>query len=422
MTIRTSTKRSIIAALGLIGVLALLSAWTLGILGPQAALAVQAGWPQIILVPLIDGLERPVYVTHAGDGSERLFVVEQAGRIRVYQDGSLLPIPFLDITGRVRSPGSGGGNEEGLLNVAFPPDYANKKYFYVYYTNRDGDNQVSRFRLQSGQIGIADPTSEELILLLEHPGQSNHNGGQLAFGPDGYLYIGVGDGGGGGDPSGNGQNLGTLLGKILRIDVEAARAQSTYLSCGDVIDSSASGRPYQVPPDNPFTSTSDARPEIWAFGLRNPWRFSFDRLTHDLYIGDVGQNAIEEIDFQPAAGRGGENYGWNILEGTRCYKPSTGCVPPPGYVPPVAEYTHEAGCSVTGGVVYRGAAFPDLQGIYFYADFCSGRIWGLRNDNGWQSQELLPSDRGISSFGEDEAGNVYLVDMYSGEVLRLEPQ
>jgi glucose/arabinose dehydrogenase len=194
-----------------------------------------------------------------------------------------------------------------------------------------------------------------------------------------------------------------------------------YLVCGETIGSTASSEPYQIPPDNPFVSTPGARPEIWALGLRNPWRFSFDRLTHDLYIGDVGQNAVEEIDFQPAASQGGENYGWNILEGTRCYEPSSGCVPPDGYVPPVAEYTHQEGCSVSGGVVYRGGE-PELQGIYFYADFCSGRIWGLRNDGGWQSQQLLASDRGISSFGEDEAGNVYLADMYAGEILRLQRQ
>jgi glucose/arabinose dehydrogenase len=410
----------VVISLGLIALLALLSVRSLGILEPPPARAVQVTWPQVELIRLVGGLDRPVYVTHAGDGSERLFIVEQSGRIRIYQNGSLLPAPLLDISGRVHSPDSGGGNEEGLLNVAFPPGYASKNYFYVYYTNKEGNNQVSRFHLQPGQSGVADADSEELILLLEHPRHSNHNGGQLAFGPDGYLYVGVGDGGGGGDPNGNGQNLGTLLGKILRIDVEAPSLRhSTFLACGET--AGLSGEPYQVPADNPFVNTSGARPEIWAFGLRNPWRFSFDRLTHDLYIGDVGQNAIEEIDFQPAASKGGENYGWNILEGTRCYEPSSGCVSPEGSVAPVAEYAHQEGCSVTGGVVYRGE-LSELQGIYFYADFCSGRIWGLRNDGGWQSQELLASDRGISSFGEDEDGNMYVVDMYSGDILRLESQ
>lgn len=427
MKLRVPAKLSLIVDLGLLAVLGLLTAWNLGILKPKMVLALENGWPQITLVPVIGGLERPVYITHAGDGSGRLFIIEQAGRIRIFQDGSLLPTPFLDITSRVRSPSSSGGNEEGLLGLAFPPGYTDKEYFYVYYTNQDGNNQVSRFHLQSGQTGTADPASEELILLLNHPSRSNHNGGQIVFGPDGYLYIGVGDGGGAGDPNGNAQNLGSLLGKILRIDVEAAaRAPSIGLPCGEGMSApstaSASGEPYQIPPDNPFASTAGAQPEIWAFGLRNPWRFSFDRVTYDLYIGDVGQNLIEEIDFQPAASKGGENYGWNTLEGTQCYQPSSGCVPPAGHVAPVAEYAHEAGCSVTGGLMYRGAAFPELHGIYFYADFCSGRIWGLRNDGGWQSQELLPSDRGISSFGDDEAGNIYLADMYSGEVLRLEPQ
>ncbi len=412
-------KRSIIVNLSLLVALALLAAWSLGTSGSEPVLA-QDDWPQITLAPVAGGLERPVYVTHAGDGSERLFALEQAGRIRVLQDGELLATPLLDISGRVRSPGSSGGNEEGLLGLAFPPDYANKRYFYVYYTNRDGNNQVSRFCLWPRRSDAADPTREKVILQLQHPRNSNHNGGQLAFGSDGYLYIGVGDGGGGGDPLVNAQNLGSPLGKILRIDVEsAARPRPDRSPCSE---SPRSARTYLVPSDNPFVDTAGARPEVWAYGLRNPWRFSFDAVTSDLTIGDVGQNAIEEIDFQPAASQGGENYGWNVLEGTECYKPASGCVPPDNYVPPVAEYSHDEGCSVTGGVVYRGEAYPELQGIYFYGDFCSGRIWGLRHEGGWKSQELLASDRGISSFGVDEAGNVYLVDMFGGEVLRLESQ
>jgi len=410
-------------SLAMIVILALGLVWQADVLTPpQPALAIEGNWPQIALTLLTDGLERPVHIAHAGDGSGHIFIVEQAGYIRVFQDGTLSSTPFLNITDRVRSPSSGGGNEEGLLSVAFPPDYAIQRYFYVYYTNRDGNNQVSRFYLQAGQSDAADSNREDRILLLEHPQQSNHNGGQLAFGPDGYLYIGTGDGGGGGDPFGNGQNPASLLGKILRIDVESAyasRQPKAYPFCFEDITADAPSQPYQIPPDNPFVDVSGARPEIWALGLRNPWRFSFDRLTNDLYIGDVGQNAIEEIDFQPAISTGGENYGWNILEGNRCYEPTSNCTQPSNYVPPVAEYSHSQGCSVTGGVVYRGDAYPGLQGIYFYADFCSGRIWGLRNNGGWQSQELLASGHSISTFGEGEAGNIYLADMVSGEIFEL---
>lgn len=379
-----------------------------------------AGFPQVQFQLLAGGFDHPVYLTHANDGSGRLFVVEQAGQIRIlYADGSLTPTPFLDISSRVRSPANGGGNEEGLLGLAFPPGYAQKGYFYVYYTNLDSHNLVARFHL-AGEANVADPDSEEQIILIEHPGARNHNGGQIAFGADGYLYIGTGDGGGGGDPNGNGQNPATLLGKILRLDVEYAAATAdyaTYLPCLQKSTSQGQDAAYRIPPDNPFVGQAGYREEIWALGLRNPWRFSFDRQTHDLYVGDVGQNAWEEINFQPASSQGGENYGWNVLEGSHCYNAAT--CDTSGKVPPVAEFDHSQGCSVTGGYVYRGAAYPAMLGFYIYADYCSGYVWGLQNDGEWQAMKLLESGRTVSSFGESESGELYLTDLASGEVYQV---
>jgi glucose/arabinose dehydrogenase len=376
----------------------------------------------IALQPVASGFERPIHITHAGDGSGRLFVVEQAGIIHILAaDGTRLAAPFLDISDRVRSPASGGGNEEGLLSVAFPPDYAASGLFYVYYTTADGNNRVARFGV-TADANVADASREELILLLEHPGPSNHNGGQLAFGADGYLYIGTGDGGGGGDPRGNGQNRATLLGKLLRIDVSQPTASpgdhQTYLPCIAKEESTpTSSAPYRIPPDNPFVNDPNARPEIWAYGLRNPWRFTFDRQTADLWIADVGQGQYEEIDWQPASSSGGENYGWNVMEGSHCYNAAT--CEQNGLVLPVAEYDHGQGCSVTGGFTYRGSDYPAFQGIYFYADFCSGKIWGLQNNAGWQSDELLSSGMNISSFGEAENGELYLADMTGGGIYQM---
>jgi glucose/arabinose dehydrogenase len=388
-----------------------------------------AVWPNISMVPLMENLESPVHITHAGDNSQRLFVVEQPGRIRIY-DGSLHQTPFLDITGRVLSPSSGGKNEEGLLSAAFPPGYGSgKDYFYVYYTNRDGNNQLSRFYL-SQDADQADADSEELILLLLHPGFANHNGGQLSFGPEGYLYIGTGDGGGGGDPQGNSQNTDSLLGKILRIDVEphVFTPQPGVLLYHLPLtfhnsEQTPGSQPYRIPPDNPFVDRPGYREEIWALGLRNPWRFSFDRETGDWYIGDVGQNAQEEVDYQPASSPGGENYGWPILEGEECYQAAT--CDETGLTRPVAVYHHDhAGahqnCSVTGGYVYRGAAFAAMQGIYFYADYCSGIIWGLQHEGGaWIYQELLDTGAFISSFGESESGELFLTDHATGTVYQV---
>lgn len=325
-------------------------------------------------------------------------MVEQAGRIRILENGAVLPSPFLDIASRLACCG-----EQGLLSVAFPPGFVPKGYFYVNYTRAsDGATVVARYRVLPGNANVADPASEEIVLTVSQP-FANHNGGQLAFGPDNNLYIGMGDGGGGGDPQGNGQNPGTLLGKLLRIDVESG------------------ANPYGVPADNPFLHSAGYLPEIWALGLRNPWRFSFDRLTGDLYIGDVGQGAVEEVDVQPAGSPGGRNYGWNIMEGAGCYNSAT--CNTAGLTLPVATYDHSQGCSVTGGVVYRGTALPALQGIYFYGDYCSGRIWGLRKEGaGWDTSELpVPGNpsMNITTFGEDEAGNVYVANYANGELLKI---
>jgi glucose/arabinose dehydrogenase len=330
-------------------------------------------------------------VTHAGDNRDRLFVVEQAGQIRLIENGTLLQTPFLNISNRVSSNG-----ERGLLGMAFPPDYASKGYFYVNYTNLQGNTVIARYRLGSNS-NQADPNSEQIILTIDQP-FANHNGGQLAFGPDGYLYIGTGDGGGGGDPQNNAQNPASLLGKILRIDVESGVVT------------------YAIPNNNPFRSPTDGiRDEIWASGLRNPWRFSFDRLTGDLYIADVGQANFEEINFQVTNSPGGENYGWRRFEGDLPY---TGSSSRTGLTFPVAGYDHTQGASITGGFVYRGPQ-TDSQGVYLYGDFVNGKIWGLqREGNTWNSRLLLDTDLTISTFGEDDAGNLYVAD-YRGSVYRL---
>jgi glucose/arabinose dehydrogenase len=335
--------------------------------------------------PVAGGLQKPLGVVSPRDGSGRLFVLEQAGKVQIVQDGQILPVPYLDIIDRVGSR----GNEQGLLGLDFHPRYAENGFFYVNYTDRNGDTVIARFQVSPDDPECADPGSEKRLMNITQP-FPNHNGGEVTFGPDGYLYLGLGDGGSAGDPQGNGQSLETRLGKILRIDVD-------------------NGDPYAIPPDNPFAA-GGGREEIWAYGLRNPWRFSFDKLKGDLYIGDVGQNQIEEIDYLPAGAAGGANFGWNYFEGTSAYQGA----PPLGlqFVPPVAEYSHAMGCSVTGGVVYRGSRLPAWQGIYLYGDYCSGTVWGLaRNALGiWQSQALFSQVGLITSFGQDEQGEVYLVD------------
>jgi uncharacterized protein (TIGR03437 family) len=355
---------------------------------------------QIRLVEFVRGLASPVDIQHAGDASNRLFVVEQRGRIRIVKNGALVPAPFLDIVSRIRCANSGCG-EQGLLGLAFPPGFATKKYFYVNYTDLLGDTVIARYRVTENP-DLADPASGTVILTIDQP-YDNHNGGGLAFGPDGYLYIGMGDGGSGGDPQNHAQNPNSLLGKMLRIDVE-----------------NTGGAPYRIPADNPFAQSAGYRGEIWALGLRNPWRYSFDRQTGDLYIGDVGQSSWEEVSFQPASSRGGENYGWRRMEGAHCFNPASGC-PQEGLTLPVVEYSQSAGdCSVTGGYVYRGARFPNLQGTYIYGDYCSGRIWGLtRDQSGWRNSLLLDSTINITAFGQDEAGNLFVTDHGGGRVFLI---
>jgi glucose/arabinose dehydrogenase len=341
--------------------------------------------------PVASGLNQPIGMAVPGDGSGRLFVIQKQGQIVILQNNQVLAPVFLDISDRVGS----GGSEQGLLGLAFDPKYSQNGRFYVDYTDLNGNTVISRFTLTKN-ANQADPGSEKILLQQQQP-FPNHNGGQLAVGPDGYLYIGLGDGGSAGDPRGNGQSLNTFLGKVLRIDV-------------------SQGDSYKVPSDNPFKGANQ-RPEIWAYGLRNPWRFSFDMQTHDLYIGDVGQDAWEEIDFIPAGTPGGTNFGWSYREGLNPYKGN----PPAGLnlTDPVFNYSHSLGCSVTGGFVYRGSALPEWQGIYLFGDYCSGRVWGMLRSGGiWHTQELFDTHFGISSFGQDEHGEVYLVDI-NGNVLRL---
>lgn len=355
-----------------------------------ASLAAAAG---IVLAEPVASVEKPTHITHAGDRSNRLFIAEQQGRIIIVKQGIRLKTPFLDIRSRVGCCG-----ERGLLSIAFPPGYGKKQYFYAHYTDRSGDTVVSRFRT-SPDPDTADPSSEEIVLQAKQP-FSNHNGGQLAFGPDGYLYIGLGDGGAANDPFDNGQKMTTFLGKVLRIDVENGK------------------RPYAVPPSNPFVGKKNALPEIWSLGLRNPWRFSFDRLTGELFIADVGQNKYEEVNVQPAESAGGENYGWNIMEGTHCFGSRT--CDRTGLVLPAVEYGHDQGCSVTGGMVYRGIAIPSLVGTYLYGDFCSGRIWGMRRSGSSRiSTLLMDSELSISTFGDDEQGELYVADHSSDGIYRI---
>lgn len=342
--------------------------------------------------------ERPVHVTSAPDGSGRLFVVEQAGRIWAVRDGARSEAPFLDIAGLVGSR----GNEQGLLSVAFHPRYGENGQLFVNYTDLGGDTVVARYRA-AGDPERADAASAEVLLRIAQPAP-NHNGGLLKFGPDGYLYIGTGDGGAAGDPWGSGQNLESLLGKILRIDVDGAP-------------------PYTIPPGNPFVGRAGARAEIWAWGLRNPWRFAFDRITGDLYIADVGQNEQEEVHFQAADSPGGANYGWNVMEGDACFRANS--CDQSGLELPIAVYSHSGaagGCSITGGYVYRGNAYPQIAGVYLYADYCSGNMWALRrggDQDRWEAKLVSTIDIAVSSFGEDAAGELYLTDRDGGGLYRL---
>ncbi|MBH28419.1 MAG: glucose dehydrogenase [Chloroflexi bacterium] len=342
---------------------------------------------------IVDGFQKPIYVTHAGDGTGRLFVVEQSGVIWIVMDGQVFNEPFLDLSNKITRRSS----EQGLLGLAFDPNYSNNGQFFVHYSDNNGDTVVMKLFV-SGNANRANHQSGIKVLTQSQP-YRNHNGGQIAFGPDGNLYVGLGDGGLAGDPHNNGQNLQTWLGSILRVSIESPVG-------------------YTVPSDNPFVDNQDARSEIWVYGLRNPWRFSFDRITGDLYIADVGQNNWEEINFQSADSLGGENYGWSNMEGNHCYR--LGC--DSGlFSAPIVDYHHSNGeCSVTGGYVYRGEALLHMSGSYVYGDFCSGTIWTISRitPDDWDEALIIESDLQISSFGEDEDGELYVVD-YAGGIYKI---
>jgi glucose/arabinose dehydrogenase len=356
---------------------------------------------EITLVQFATGFSAPVDIVNAGD--ERLFIVERFGKIKIIDGaGTTLTTPFLDVSGQLNT----SPNERGLLGLVFHPDYANNGYFYVNYTKSNGDTRISRFSVDAANPNLADPSSEMMVMEIDQP-EWNHNGGNLMFGPDGYLYIGTGDGGGGGDPGNRAQNPQNLLGKMLRIDID-------------------NGLPYTIPSDNPFIEDENILDEIWAIGLRNPWRYSFDRETGDLWIADVGQGLWEEINFEPANSGGGFNYGWRCYEGDATYNTS-GCGNASDYMAPILDYSHSNGtsnphCSVTGGFVYRGCDYPDLLGHYIYADYCTGRFWSIISDGagGWNDQEVgsfLGYD--ISSFGEDVNGELYVARLTNGRIYKV---
>ena len=348
---------------------------------------------------VVGGLSSPLDLASPPGDTSRVFIVEKTGTIRIWKNGALNARPFLDVSGRVSA-----GSEQGLLGLAFHPQYASNGRFYVDLTDRNGDTRVIEFIVSSNPDSAS--ATEREILLVDQP-YANHNGGQIAFGPDGFLYVALGDGGSAEDPQGNGQSLNVLLGKILRLDVD-------------------SGTPYAIPPSNPFVGRAGARGEIWSYGWRNPWRFAFDAITGDMMVGDVGQYDWEEIDFEPA-GQGGRNYGWRKMEGTHCF-PNPPC-DPTGLTLPIAEYGHQLGCSVTGGKIYRGASLPELSGVYFYGDYCTGLVRSLRVVNGaatdtWDWTAVLRRSgggpmQGLSSFGTDGKGELYFV-LLSGEVYRLQ--
>ncbi len=350
----------------------------------------------IDLVPVVtQGLESPLYVTHAGDGTGQLFLVEQGGTIRVMDQGVLQGVPFLDLHNRVWTK----GDEQGLLGLAFHPDHRRNGRLFVNYNRREDGATVLAEYSRRGQSLQVSPSTERILMVVPQP-YLNHNGGMVTFGPDGYLYIGRGDGGSRGDPQNRAQNTQEWLGKILRIDVDR-------------------GRPYAIPADNPFAA-SGGRPEIFALGIRNPWRFSFDRETGMLWLADVGQHKWEEVDLVIAGG----NYGWRIMEGSHCYNPDHDCNPE-GLIFPITEYGHEQGrCSITGGYVYRGRTMPALRGTYLFGDYCSGELFALSASANRKlstaPRVLMQTGFRISSFGEDEAGEVYIVD-HKGGLYRLAP-
>ncbi len=352
----------------------------------------------IQLTAAATGFHRPIYATHAGDGTGRLFVLEQSGKIWIVEDDARTPVPFLDVSALISPIAlTQRYTEQGLLGLAFHPDYARNGVFFINYTDVAGDSVVARYLAMPNQPYLADPSSGQIIFQISQP-YTNHNGGHIDFGPDGFLYLALGDGGAANDPLGAGQNRQLLLGTILRLDIDSAF-------------------PYAIPPDNPFVNDAAALDEIWAYGLRNVWRFSFDRATGDMYLADVGQNQWEELNFQPADSRGGENYGWNVYEANTLFAGGRA----PNHVAPFFAYSHSLGCSVTGGYVYRGGSIADLQAAYLFGDYCTGRIWAAWRDSSlsWQTIELMKTNMAISSFGEDEAGEVYVID-YAGTLYRFE--
>jgi glucose/arabinose dehydrogenase len=360
-------------------------------------------WPHLVVQPVVSGLNLPSFITNAGDGSGRLFLLERNGKIKIFKNGALLATPFLDITTEVSADPYADG---GLLGLAFPPDFEHKQYFYVYYTNSSGNPVLSRFNV-SANSDVADPTTEEPLLTLTSSEAGKHQGGFIGFHPlNHYLYICIGDTGPQADPNNNAQNPGIFNGKILRIDVEHGRSAA---------------KPYKIPDTNPFVGDSNYAPEIWALGLRNPFRCSFTP-QGDFYIGDVGYDTYEEIDFEPAASTGGANYGWNILEGPQITG-FNGTTPPPGYVAPVDSFLHPTMEAIVGGYVYRGSKYPRMQGVYFTADFGEygsneGAIWGIRPGT-WETKILLPTNFQPSTFGEDEAGNLYISDYFNGIIYQV---
>ena len=382
----------------------------LALISTSAFAASNGGLPAVQLTQLPGSLDSPLDVVNAGDGSGRLFVVEQTGHIRLFKNGAFNATDFLDIHTVVNYD----GGERGLLGAAFHPNYVNNGFFYVYYTDLSSpvyNLTIARYTV-SADPDVADPASAQIVLQIPHPVNTNHNGGNLVFGPvDHYLYMGTGDGGGGGDVPNNAQNKNILLGKLLRIDVDGTGA----VPCGQ-----STPMPYAIPPTNPFVGVAGCD-EIWAYGVRNPWRFEFDRETADMIMADVGQELYEEVDFQPASSAGGENYGWHLMEGLHCYNPPTNC-DDGSLTLPVLEETHANGwCAIVGGFRYRGAAIPGLTGVYLYGDLCLGEIWAATESAGiWTAQRLLDPSLTISSFGQDEAGELYVVDL-GGAVYRIDP-
>jgi hypothetical protein len=370
------------------------------VLAAAFAFPAVAAPPPVTLRLVASGFSQPLEIVNAGDGSGRLFVLEKTGQVKIIKDGEVLARPFLDLSAEVSTDG-----ERGLLGLAFHPQFASNRKLYANYTRRsDGAIVVGEFLADAADPDRADAASKRVVIQIAHPGASNHNGGRIAFGPDGYLYIATGDGGGSGDPANNAQNLSVLLGKILRIDINTPSS-------------------YAMPLSNPFVGRAGAD-EIWAYGLRNPWKFSFDRGTGALFIGDVGQNLWEEIDFEPAGDQGGRNYGWREMEGSHCYPPSSSCSSV-GKVLPVIEYAHstENGRSVTGGYRYRGKKSRALRGFYIYGDFISNRVWAAEFNGTWVSWVLIPQPNAtqlISSFGEDEAGELYIASYGSGAVFAID--